>query len=35
MSWAQQLVEALPNKRPILVAVTGYGQAIGSRSDAD
>jgi CheY-like chemotaxis protein/two-component sensor histidine kinase len=24
---AQQLVEALPNKRPILVAVTGYGQA--------
>jgi signal transduction histidine kinase len=23
---AQQLVEALPNKRPILVAVTGYGQ---------
>jgi CheY-like chemotaxis protein/anti-sigma regulatory factor (Ser/Thr protein kinase) len=24
---AQQLVETLPNKRPILVAVTGYGQA--------
>jgi CheY-like chemotaxis protein len=24
---AQQLVETLPNRRPILVAVTGYGQA--------
>jgi len=24
---AQQLVEALPDKRPVLVAVTGYGQA--------